>query len=224
MPHPSSSFSATVRVRLDDHPGSFARLAAAIAAEGGSLGAIDLVRGRAEDQDSRRGDPRGRLGPPRRDRARRRAGRRDRGAASLRPHVPAARGRQDRGHPEDAVAHTRRSLSRLYARSGARVAGDRGRSRAGLDADDQREHGRRRDRRLRRTGARRHRPRGRAARDGGKGDALQGVRGRRRIPDLPRHTGRRRDRRPSFVHSHRDSAASTSRTSLRRAASRSRSG
>jgi len=44
MPHPSSSFSATVRVRLDDHPGSFARLAAAIAAEGGSLGAIDLVR------------------------------------------------------------------------------------------------------------------------------------------------------------------------------------
>ena len=44
MAHPSSSFSATVRLRLDDHPGSFARLAAAIAAEGGSLGAIDLVR------------------------------------------------------------------------------------------------------------------------------------------------------------------------------------
>jgi malate dehydrogenase (oxaloacetate-decarboxylating) len=44
MPHPSSSFSATVRVRLDDHPGSFARLASAIAAAGGSLGAIDLVR------------------------------------------------------------------------------------------------------------------------------------------------------------------------------------
>ena len=44
MSHPSASFSATVRVRLADHPGSFASLAAAIAAAGGSLGAIDLVR------------------------------------------------------------------------------------------------------------------------------------------------------------------------------------
>src|SRR5919198_3990004 len=44
MSHPSASFSATARVRLEDHPGSFARLAAAIAAAGGSLGAIDLVR------------------------------------------------------------------------------------------------------------------------------------------------------------------------------------
>ena len=44
MPHPSASFSAIARIRLDDHPGGFARLAAAIAAAGGSLGAIDLVR------------------------------------------------------------------------------------------------------------------------------------------------------------------------------------
>ena len=44
MAHPSASFSATVRVRLADQPGSFARLAAAIGANGGSLGAIDLVR------------------------------------------------------------------------------------------------------------------------------------------------------------------------------------
>ena len=44
MSHPSASFSATVRVRLDDHPGAFARLAAAIGAAGASLGAIDLVR------------------------------------------------------------------------------------------------------------------------------------------------------------------------------------
>src|SRR3954469_24040544 len=42
--HPSAQFSATIRVRLDDQPGSFARLATAIAAAGGSLGAIDLVR------------------------------------------------------------------------------------------------------------------------------------------------------------------------------------
>jgi malate dehydrogenase (oxaloacetate-decarboxylating) len=44
MSHPSASFSATVRVRLEDHPGAFARLAAAIGEAGGSLGAIDLVR------------------------------------------------------------------------------------------------------------------------------------------------------------------------------------
>jgi malate dehydrogenase (oxaloacetate-decarboxylating) len=42
--HPSASFSATVRVRLDDTPGSFARFAAAIGEAGGSLGAIDIVR------------------------------------------------------------------------------------------------------------------------------------------------------------------------------------
>jgi malate dehydrogenase (oxaloacetate-decarboxylating) len=42
--HPSASFSATLRVRLSDHPGSFAALAGAIAEAGGSLGAIDLIR------------------------------------------------------------------------------------------------------------------------------------------------------------------------------------
>ena len=42
--HPSASFSATIRVRLEDLPGTFARLAEAIGAAGGSLGAIDLVR------------------------------------------------------------------------------------------------------------------------------------------------------------------------------------
>ncbi len=42
--HPSASFSATIRVHLDNHPGAFARLAAAIGAAGGLLDAIDLVR------------------------------------------------------------------------------------------------------------------------------------------------------------------------------------
>jgi malate dehydrogenase (oxaloacetate-decarboxylating) len=41
---PSASFSATLRVHLDDRPGSFAELARVIAEAGGSLGAIDLVR------------------------------------------------------------------------------------------------------------------------------------------------------------------------------------
>ena len=44
MSHVSASFSATIRVRLSDRPGAFARLAKAIGDEGGSLGAIDLVR------------------------------------------------------------------------------------------------------------------------------------------------------------------------------------
>jgi malate dehydrogenase (oxaloacetate-decarboxylating) len=42
--HPSASFSATIRIRIDNQPGSFARLAAAIGEAGGLLGAIDLVR------------------------------------------------------------------------------------------------------------------------------------------------------------------------------------
>jgi malate dehydrogenase (oxaloacetate-decarboxylating) len=42
--HPSAQFSATLRVRLANHPGAFAALAAAIAEEGGLLDAIDLVR------------------------------------------------------------------------------------------------------------------------------------------------------------------------------------
>src|SRR3954463_10664534 len=44
MSHLSASFSATLRVRLTDEPGTFARLAQAIADAGGSLDAIDLVR------------------------------------------------------------------------------------------------------------------------------------------------------------------------------------
>ena len=70
----------------------------------------------------------------------------------------------------------------------------------------------------------RHRARGRDAGDGGQGDALQGVRRRRRVPDLPGHQGRRGDHRHRQGASPPASAASTSRTSPRRAASRSRSG
>jgi malate dehydrogenase (oxaloacetate-decarboxylating) len=44
QPRPSASFSATLRVHLDDRPGAFADVARAIGDAGGSLGAIDLVR------------------------------------------------------------------------------------------------------------------------------------------------------------------------------------
>jgi malate dehydrogenase (oxaloacetate-decarboxylating) len=50
MSHYSASFSLTIRVRLDDRPGSFADLARAIADAGGLLGAIDLVRVEAESK------------------------------------------------------------------------------------------------------------------------------------------------------------------------------
>jgi malate dehydrogenase (oxaloacetate-decarboxylating) len=43
MSHLSASFSAAVRVRIDDRPGAFARLAAVVGEAGASLGAIDLV-------------------------------------------------------------------------------------------------------------------------------------------------------------------------------------
>ena len=41
---PSASYSLTLRLRIPQRPGSFARVAAAIGAVGGLLGAIDLVR------------------------------------------------------------------------------------------------------------------------------------------------------------------------------------
>ena len=44
MSHVSASYSATIRLRLSDAPGSFARVAKAVGDSGGSLGAIDLVR------------------------------------------------------------------------------------------------------------------------------------------------------------------------------------
>jgi malate dehydrogenase (oxaloacetate-decarboxylating) len=43
-PHTSAAFSATLRVHLDNRPGAFARMAAAIGEAGGSLDTIDLVR------------------------------------------------------------------------------------------------------------------------------------------------------------------------------------
>jgi malate dehydrogenase (oxaloacetate-decarboxylating) len=42
--HPSASFSAAIRVRIENRPGAFARVAAAVGEAGGLLGAIDLVR------------------------------------------------------------------------------------------------------------------------------------------------------------------------------------
>ena len=222
--HYSASFSLTLRVRLDDRPGSFADLARAIADAGGLLDAIDLVRVEAASKirdvsvlatDAAHADEivaacREVAGVDRR--------------ARLRPHVPAAPRRQDPHELERAGEDARRSLDGVHAGRRARLPGDRRRSRERVDADDQAQHGRGRHRRQRRARPRRHRPGGGDAGDGGQGAALQGVRRHRRVADLPR---RRRTPTRSSRRSRRSrpaSAASTSRTSPRRAASRSRSG
>ena len=96
---------------------------------------------------------------------------------------------------QDAAEDARRPLDGLHAGRRARLHGDRRRPREGLPVHDQAQHGRRRQRRDRGARARRHRPARRDAGHGGQGDALQGVRRRRRLPDLPRHQGPRRDRR-----------------------------
>ena len=221
MSHLSASFSATLRVRLPDAPGSFARVAQAIGDAGGLLGAIDLVR--VEQHEKVRdvtvqaasaehleaivaGGPRGR-------------GRRRR--ARLRPHVPAPPRRQDRGRPEDAAQDARRPLDGLHAGRRADLPGDRRRPRRRVEPDDQEEHGRGRLRRHRGARARRHRPGGGDAGDGGQGDPVQGVRRRRCVARSAsrRRTSTRSSR--SARRSRRRSAASTSRTSPRRAASRS---
>ncbi len=44
MASPSASYSVTLRCAISNHPGTFARLATAIGAAGGDLGAIDIVR------------------------------------------------------------------------------------------------------------------------------------------------------------------------------------
>jgi hypothetical protein len=54
--HPSASYSITMRVRQQQRPGAFARVAGAIGDTGAILGAIDLVRvGERDDpvKDSR---------------------------------------------------------------------------------------------------------------------------------------------------------------------------
>jgi malate dehydrogenase (oxaloacetate-decarboxylating) len=44
MAHTSPSYTFTIRVRLQREPGTFARVAAAIAEVGGDLGAVDIAR------------------------------------------------------------------------------------------------------------------------------------------------------------------------------------
>ena len=194
MSHLSASFSATIRVRLADDPGAFARVATAIGDAGGSLGAIDLVRvdgaTKVRDVTVDASD----------------ADHLDRIVAAVRQaqgveveHVSDRTFLLHLGGKLEMRSktpiRTRDDLSMAYTPGVARIctaiAEDRGRR---LEPDDQAQHRGGRERRHRGAGSRRHRPRGGDAGHGGQGGALQGVRRRRRLADLPLDEGRRRDR------------------------------
>ena len=207
-------------------PGALGRLATAIGDAGGNITAHRRLRGPRRPPRRGRGRQLPRRGPRRADPRRRSSGLDGVELVDCaRPHVPHARGRQDRGPGRGCPSQDRDDLSMAYTPGVARVCNAiADRPRPGPRAHDQAEHRRHRHRRHRRARPRRHRPGGGAAGHGGQGAPVQGVRRRRRVPDLPRRARAptRSSRRSSG--SRRSSAASTSRTSPRRSASRSRSG
>ena len=139
-PHPSASFSATLRVHLDNQPGAFAALAGAIGEAGGLLGSIDLVRvergKKVRDVVVLAAD--------------------DKHIAKIVEAVRALAGIEvehvsDRTFllhlggklevvAEDTAEDPRGPLDGLYARRRARLQRDRGRPREGLEPDRQAAH------------------------------------------------------------------------------------
>ena len=191
----SAQYSVTIRVELDARQEPLGKLTAAIAEAGGQLQGVDLVPGAggegkrvreftidAQDRPHWERILRGDRLDPRRQ-----------GARLRRPHDADAPRRQDLGREQVPAEDARRPLDGLHAGRRPRLPGHRRRPRQGLRVHDQEEHRRRRLRRQRRARPRQHRPRGGDAGDGGQGDAVQGVRPGRRLPDLPRHPGRRGD-------------------------------
>ena len=192
---PSASYSFTMRLHMPQHGGAFARIARAIADAEAMLGAIDLVRVEAHEVvrdvtvacvDSAHAE------------AVVRAVRELEGVAvdsvSDRTFLMHKGGKIEI-NPKVPIK-TRDDLSMAYTPGvGARLDGDSRGPGEGVGADDQEQHGRDRLRRHRGPRSGRHRPRGGDAGDGGQGDAVQGVRRRRRVPAVHRHQGRRRDRR-----------------------------
>ena len=192
---PSASYSLTLRVEFPH--------------EAGALGKISDDR-RGCGRDGRRG--RHRADAPGQDRPRhyrqrprlrarpaggpgRRGSAPGQGHQRLRQDVPDAPRGQDRGPLQAPDPYPRRPLYGLHARCSPRLQGDSQRPREGLQPYHQAQHGRGRLGRHGRPRARGHRAAGRDAGDGGQGGALQAVRQRGRVPDLPRHQGHGRDRR-----------------------------
>ncbi len=130
--------------------------------------------------------------------------------------------REARGRPDEAARHAARSVARLLARRRRAVPRDRRQSRDGLGVHGARQPGRRRHQRHGGPRPRQHRPARRQAGDGGQGLPLQEVRRHRRLRSRARRDGLGPLHRRSSPRSSRPSAASTSRTSRRPSASRSR--
>ena len=163
-------------------------------AAGGLVTAIDVSESRADRITDRRVVLGGQRRARGRDRRRAARGRRRHGAPGVGPHVPAAPRRQDLGRVEGAAA-TRDDLSMAYTPGVGRVSlalaahpedvaklTVKGNAVA-VVTDGSAVLG------LGNIG-----PGRRAAGDGGQGRAVQAVRQHRRLADLPRHAGHRRDR------------------------------
>ena len=124
VPTPSAQYSLTIRVEIDDLPGMLGRVAGAIGDAGGTIGAVDLVEVgerlvRDVTVDATDADHWDAILARDQRRRRRQGHRRDR------PHVPDAHGRQDRAAQQAPAEDARRPVDGLHARRGARLRRDR---------------------------------------------------------------------------------------------------
>ena len=202
---PSAQFSLTLRVELDRGPGQLGKVDVRDR-RGRRLDRRDRHRrGRASHRPSARSPstcarPRARRGGHLAPSRRCEAPHADRGH---RPHLRAAPRRQDLHRPQ-ARRSRRATTSRWPTRRASRASAWRSHEdrREGVRVHDQGEHRGRGLRRHRGARPRRHRPRGRHARDGGQGDAVQGVRATS-TPSRSASTPRTRTRSSQTVKPHR---------------------
>ena len=194
MKRHSSSYSIVLRLRYPDRPGMLGRIASAIGEANGSIGAVDglgvqqgeitrdIVVNACDAEHCERIVQRVRSIP---DVTVLQATDRtflvhQGGKIEVRLKTPV----RDAGRPVDG----------LHAGRGPRLPRHPRRPGGEFRPDHPAEHGGGGLRRVGRAGAGQHRPQGRLARDGGQVHALQGLRRRGRLPHLPRHAGRGRDR------------------------------
>ena len=222
-PSTSPGYSITVRVEAPPPSARPRDLAAAVSRAGGALTALDVVES-TPDRHRRRRHLRRRRRRPRRPGHRRRIEQLpgvDVRKVSDRTFLLHLGGKIE-VTPEGRRCAPRRPVPRLHPRRGPGLPGDRREPGRRPPADHQAQHRRRGHRRLGRARPGQHRPGRGAAGDGGQGRAVQAVRRGRRLagrawtPRTPTRSSRSSRRSP------RSTAASTWRTSPRRAASRSR--
>ena len=225
MAMPGPGYSITMRIAAPPSATAAGDLTTAVGRAGGVITAFDVVESTARRDGRRHLGERAVADARRRDhrRGRRAAGRR---GPQGRPTGPSCCTSAARSRSHSKVPlRNRDDLSRAYT-PGRRpgLHGDRGEPGRRPAADHQAQHRRRGHRRHRRARPRQHRPGRGAAGDGGQGRAVQAVRRGRRLAGLPGHHRHRGDHPHRAADRAGATAASTSRTSPRRAASRSRRG